>query len=653
LKFLLQDKFFFFFEKIFFPLFILFTFVSKFKLNKLNYPSLLFPVIKTSLVLFCVYFSSKPKKTTHSWVVFSATFCSYLVPIFFNEKSFFSVSEKHIFYATLFTSIFYYLFLFYSYFYLGKNFSILPAYKDLVKDGPYQLLRHPIYACYIHLGFIVVFINLNISNIILFTIYFSLLYFRSLKEEEIQMLSNEHYLKNFKSKKRFFSIWTSFPVILMCMFILLKNEQQHKDNFHEINVQLGFPAISLDPKIYDDWSSVFIGNHIYPRLFSEPDRNWDYSISKDFKITCEDLPVSQNIDLCKNIKIKFNLKTFEDCNQNHFDKIHIKNQINEILKLKSWILPKFKECHDGGYDVCYEGKNVKDLLRRLNNLYFRFGWSDSLQKTKLIGAGPYCLEVRNKRKNDILSGKLIPKSTESLPIINFFTSSNANSSFNFALYGHPSLVQGNLKIIPAQTPLAYYMVTNKKWSSYDVPWNKETFKNILSDYLIDKNLVYSREITSKLINFVPSGKAGEIKNLKEFKKTQKAYISLPDYFPDCFNLSLDLTKFLNVDYPNLIVTCENTSQLIDEKIRQKKGNWDTFLSPLSPGAPGRDSIKYQYFSKDSLESWTEDYSIPENIFYLVGIGQSWVVVDNDVICGLTPNPLGQGDVLITDLKWCN
>src|ERR1035437_3689723 len=53
-------------------------------------------------------------------------------------------------------------------------------------------------------------------------------------------------------------------------------------------VQTAFPVLSLNPLEYDDWASVFVGNHIYPRLFPETDREWIPSIAKDVKYQCLD-----------------------------------------------------------------------------------------------------------------------------------------------------------------------------------------------------------------------------------------------------------------------------------------------------------------------------------------------------------------------------
>ena len=65
-----------------------------------------------------------------------------------------------------------------------------------------------------------------------------------------------------------------------------------------------------------------------------------------------------------------------------------------------------------------------------------------------------------------------------------------------------------------------------------------------------------------------------------------------------------------------------------------------------------DSIRNQYFSPESPESWTYEYAKAEDLFFLVGMGQSIVTVDAERICEIKPNPLGLGDIYVTDLLSC-
>jgi len=649
-----KKKLFLFFicEKFFFPALIVAGFLKSFASKEVNDPTLILSVLKITLVLFCIYFSNTPKQFTTYKRDYFLTLLTFIIPFLFKEQINVSFTNSIILGAVTFAIIFYYFLLFISYLSLGENFSVLPAYKQISNRGAYTLLRHPIYSSYIHISAIIVILSGHIFNLLLFLIFFLLIYLRSLREEKILILGDKSYLSKFDKKNRFFSVWITLPLILLGIVTVFTPTKNQISDSSSVKVQLGFPVLALDPKIYDDWSSVFIGNHIYYRFFSEKNRQWDYAIARDFVISCLDRKTNQDIESCDQIQVKFNLNPFSDCNDNVLSKDILAREFNEILKEKTWVLPNFRACYETGYDLCYQGKSVKDIQRRLGNLYFRFGWSLN-GKGKKIGSGPYCLEVKEKNEKSIFSGRLVPKSGLDLPVIEFFTSGQSGEKYNFALYGHSKLQTDHYMMIPAQTPLAYYMVTNKKWASYNVPWNEKAFKDDLRKYLMEENLIYDDYSSEKLINFVSSGSAAVKPNKKPFKSDQFAVISLPDYLPGCKNSANFLKKGLEKKYKKIIVQCENTSKLIDEKLRLKQGSWDVFLSPLSPGAPGRESIQYQYFSSDSKESWTEKYKEPTELYYLAGIGQSWVVIDRVKICGLNPNPLGQGDILVTDMKMCD
>jgi hypothetical protein len=108
----------------------------------------------------------------------------------------------------------------------------------------------------------------------------------------------------------------------------------------------------------------------------------------------------------------------------------------------------------------------------------------------------------------------------------------------------------------------------------------------------------------------------------------------------------------NNGYTNFTIKCENTSLLTENYTKRNFKEWGGYLTPLSPGAPGRNAIKYQYFSSESKESWTLNYKNPESIYYLVGMGKSYVTIDGTSICKLKVNPLGLGDIFITDFTAC-
>jgi hypothetical protein len=99
--------------------------------------------------------------------------------------------------------------------------------------------------------------------------------------------------------------------------------------------------------------------------------------------------------------------------------------------------------------------------------------------------------------------------------------------------------------------------------------------------------------------------------------------------------------------------CTDIVDYVVKNVVEKKNRWDGFFVGVSASDPSRDSLRYQYFYPNSPSSWTYDYPHPENLYYLVGIGQSLATVDGDRICNMRPNPLGLSDIFITDLLPCD
>jgi len=68
---------------------------------------------------------------------------------------------------------------------LGRSFGLVPANRGVVADGPYSLVRHPIYAGYLitHVGFLAA--HPDPLNIVLVAAADSALIFRALLEERV------------------------------------------------------------------------------------------------------------------------------------------------------------------------------------------------------------------------------------------------------------------------------------------------------------------------------------------------------------------------------------------------------------------------------------------------------------------------------------
>ena len=121
--------------------------------------------------------------------------------------------------------------------------------------------------------------------------------------------------------------------------------------------------------------------------------------------------------------------------------------------------------------------------------------------------------------------------------------------------------------------------------------------------------------------------------------------------PACNKLASALNKQWR-PYSSAKAVCIDIVEYVSKKVIHNKKGWDGFFVGVSASDPSRDSIRRQYFSSASPGNWTYDDLEPENLFYLVGIGQSLATVDGVKICNIRPNPLGLSDLFVTDLLTC-
>ena len=91
--------------------------------------------------------------------------------------------------------------------YLGKNFSVFPNLRSISKNGPYSLIRHPIYASELGLTSCCCAAKCSILTISLLFLFIVFLIFR-IKEEEKLLVLDENYLHYKMSVK-----WRLFPHI--------------------------------------------------------------------------------------------------------------------------------------------------------------------------------------------------------------------------------------------------------------------------------------------------------------------------------------------------------------------------------------------------------------------------------------------------------
>lgn len=556
----------------------------------------------------------------------------------------------------LITVVFYLSLLVWSYKVLGRNVGLMPALRTIVISGPFEIVRHPIYSSYMHLSLAYVLLIPIYQNMFAASLVCIGLYMRMSREEAL-LVSDPIYLKylsNVPNRVSAFAI--SFPVfILMFATAYFRfDSPKSRTGIESVSVQLAFPVTSLSPLIYDDWSSVFIGNHIYRRLLPEPERNIVSAVAKDFKILCDDRSASQ--EKCRQVRVTFNINTFVDCAGFEYSKLDVKKEFLTILKAKEWIFPNFRICEDGVSDICIVGTNEPELIRNFRNLYFRFGWSKSRGERNVIGSGPYCLQVGVSERGTITSGRLVIREEfNRLPLpseISFYTSTNPQDNFDVALYGTSGLVDQNRINVPTQTPLGYFVVSNPKLEGRSLPWNEIGAREIIKGFLRESSIIYGAP--GALDKLMPQGSTATVLKSASFETIPSDFSALmiPDYFPNCDVLRNKLNQYWHAQRIDARAVCGNTSALAERISKYGEIKWGAFLTPLSPGAPGRNSLRYQYFSSTTSESWLRGSTNPNTLFYLVGIGQSFATLDRRRICALAPNPLGLGDVFVSDFVAC-
>jgi len=86
---------------------------------------------------------------------------------------------------------------------LGRNVSIIPQARKLVRHGPYRLVRHPLYLGELICVFGIVAAEVTISKMMVFLLLMTAQIYRSLWEEKLLIRTFPEY-EEYSSKKRRF-----------------------------------------------------------------------------------------------------------------------------------------------------------------------------------------------------------------------------------------------------------------------------------------------------------------------------------------------------------------------------------------------------------------------------------------------------------------
>lgn len=593
-------------------LFFLYQITNIQSLSSLTNPVIIDKVLRPLIVALLLINSSRSQRIIN-WNIFLGIILSYSSFYFFEVVP--SDQSKLYFLTTYFSYSFYVLIFFLSIFTLGKSFAVFPAYEKIVTKGFYSHVRHPIYLSYC--GFFGTFLltNLNYQNCIAFLALIIGLYIRATEEEKVLSNNDQNYRLEMNKKPRLFSFPLFIPLfLLLSVTFFFKKDFRHRKS---INIDLVYSYNSLNPLLADDWSSFFIINHIYPRLQKAEGIFRDNSIGDSNWLTCTDESIDVIDKKCKRIRFQTNLKPkLISCTGKELTSKVVEEELKSISIQKNWLLPNFTLCQESKFNICFEfdKKSNPDLV--LRSIYLRFGWSLTSPGSHEHGIKPNCFQSEKKSSNNI--GTLQTKDFQ----VNLFTTAE-DSDINLFASSDSVL----LEKLPFYNPISYFLVINgKSINSYN--WSN------------------TQNIAAELFNIGIINSLGEFVEKKNQGKIRTISLAIPDYFPSCNNFSASLSMKYD-----LKVSCVNIADFTENTVKRSK-SWDAFISPLTPGIPGKEGIYLQYFSKKSNDNWLGSDNPSQTKFILLGESNGEIQTNPYFICGLKPNPLGLSDLVIDDFIFC-
>ncbi len=586
----------FFFDKVLVPGVLVFTVARG--LLSLFAPTAQWSLLAGSVlgplfILLILVTARRPKEVKSDWKAILGIVASFAAPCFFQFAS--SPRSVAVSFFTAAASLFYFAFGIAGYAAIGRNLGVIPSRKNLVFGGAYTVVRHPIYASYILATIALLLAYPAARNVAVFAVFLTGLLLRIRSEENLLAADPEYREYAARVPRRLLTVPLVLPLLPLLAVRLYGLSHGQDLSTRRVIVQTAFPVLSLNPLEYDDWASVFVGNHIYPRLFPETDREWIPSIAKDVKYQCLDSRRSPT-EPCHRERLLLKFQEFKTCQGKQLTRQALKEEMLRTLAVKNWILPGFRVCRSSDADLCLEYSGIADITKRMQNVYFRFGWSAQDFSKDIVGVAPYCFKIEKRSGGAIVSGSLIPASAQPLPEVRLVTSDDVRNDFNVALFGGPQLLRDARKNVDLITPLAYYVVSNPSVAPRSLPWNFPKAAAAIRSHLMRYELIHEKE--NLISRWMPEGSAlqadsGRASSAGSFE------LALPDYLPDCKGLATEL----HAADSSIAATCLNTTAFIEERVRAHKKPWFGFLTPLSPGAPGRTSVVDQYFSSNSSETW--------------------------------------------------
>jgi hypothetical protein len=217
------------------------------------------------------------------------------------------------------------------------------------------------------------------------------------------------------------------------------------------------------------------------------------------------------------------------------------------------------------------------------------------------------------------NNKVINEGTLTTPLGTIKLVTNSKKNEDVVLYGNRS-ANSNYQFLSFYNPVYFYLISKKKISSSDI-------KSISTSF-----------IKRKLIQKMHSNKN------KDPESSIK--IVIPDYFENCADLKKELSHITSNNFE-----CINISEFTEKIVKTGKP-FEAFISPLTPGMPGKDAIHKQYFDKKSKDNWLGVKNTKTNV-YLLGSSEGIIQVKKNKICSVRPNSLGLSDITFDDFVECN
>lgn len=622
-------------EKYILPLFfisqaikVLITFPSE-GLNLSHLSSILKPIIIAFLMFTATnrQRSVNLKTTLGLLLSFGSIYFVSIEDRTFSKTSLIFLSSSLIFYIVL---------SFIALFNLGRSFSILPSSNNVKTSGLYSLVRHPIYASYIHIFIIFVTIHFNFLNLVLLTFFCIGLLIRATEEEKLLKSSSELYAEKMFQIPRFFTIVLTLPILLTIASV---GFDQYKGTQKKASLNISGPVYSLIPTNADDWSSFFVMNHIYPRFIRRSGEFRSNSAITEKNLYCEDKENSLLSSSCKRVVLEFKFKEgFIGCNQKNYTQKHFRKELESILLSKNWILPNFRWCKDS--PTCISFDNVPNIQNHLESIYLKFGWSLFEEDDLLVGIAPNCFSIKSKDEGRITEGTLFTKNW----ILDISTSDTNPDIFLFE-NSFSTKTHNNIKFF---NPIYYFFLANGDENKVPTWISKKLMNTITEEFsrsgifqIIKKNeylLSEFQQYQFDLTNYTSS-------------KTPKV-IALPDYLEDCSKIAFQIKEKIKTSDPNITLKCVNISEYIEFGVKQGK-TWDAFIGPLTPGLPGKNALATQYFNASSSDRWLGRKYPSQTRVALLGISHGSMLLKKNTFCSIMPNSLGLSDLTIDDFQSCS